>query len=297
MSDSNPNEATAPRAFETIVDKAWRAAQEITASDLSVEGAERLRDQAAAEFIDVLLTEPLFCPIWDTAEADETSIAPKLIERDGVDQIVLFDSEERMIAFAKEPTEYVVYAGRVFFRLATGQDTHIALNPGVAPSETVFHPETIDAIAELADAAEEEVEISADSPLTILPPDDASDNLLRALLARIAASSGIISEAWLFTAVQELESPPTEFDDEGEEPADPDEYRQLVIGVTSQEPRQPQEIQNLVSELGRIGLSSASTPFAVALFEPSDRLLAIARDVGLDLAGRSGEAARSATSF
>lgn len=281
--------------IETTIDQAWAAAQDAHRASLAPDEAARLQDRAAATFIDALLSEPLFCPVWDAESSDEESIAPKMVERDARDTLVLFDTEDRLASFAQEPTEYVALPGRAFFRLVAGQNVQIALNPDVAPSETLFRSETVGAIAELADAAEEEIEISADAPLTVLPPDDAPEALLRALLARVAAARSLVAEAWLFTAVQEIEPDALAEEDLDDDPAamafEPEEMRQLVIGLVGREPRRPAELQDLASELGRIGAAVSNAPFAVALFEMDDRLLHIARRVGMDVLGDTEGAA------
>lgn len=278
------DEATTP------IDAAWRQAMDAQERDGDPSETARLLDGAAADFIDALLSEPLFCPVWDLEGSHEESLAPKMVERDGVDTLVLFDAEARLAAFAGEPTDYVTLPGRAFFRLLAGQDAQIALNPGVAPSATVFSSETIDAIAELADAVEEETEIMPDGPLTVLSPDDAPDALLRALAARLAAAEPVVAEAWLFTAVQELDAA-----EEDARMEDPEEFRQLVVGLAAREPRRADALQNLASELSRIGVAAAPGPFTVALFEPDDRLLDVARGVGVALSGgRTGAPTRAA---
>lgn len=276
---------------ETAIDAAWRAAQDAHAGDDVAVEADRTRDTAAARFIDALLVEPLYCPVWDSEQASEEAISPKMIERDGRDVLVLFDSDARLAAFAKEPTEYVALPGAAFFKLAAGQDVPIALNPEVASSSALFAPETVDAIAELAEAVEEEMGDGGDAPLTILPPEDAPEPLLRALLARLAAARAVVSEAWLFTAVHEADDVEKDEATRGRDLDAPEERRQLVIGLRAQEPRTPSEIQSLVAELGRIGAAAAPGAFAVALFESDDKLLRVARDIGRDLGGEASRAA------
>lgn len=276
-------------APETVIDDAWAKAMAAQALDDDALSAAHQLDIAAADFIDTLLSTMLLCPVWDLEGSDEDSLAPKIVERDGIDTLVLFDTPARLEAFAAEPTEHVELPGRAFFRLLAGQDAQIALNPDVAESATVFSPETVEAIAELADAVEEETELTPDGPLTVLSPDDAPDPLLRSLAARLAAAEAVVSEAWLFTAVQEIGGT-----DEDGAADDPDEFRQLVIGLAAQEPRRADDLHDLASELSRIGEAASPSPFAVALFEAEDRLLAVARNVGLDLASPPGAPTRAA---
>lgn len=269
----------------SALDEAWEAAR---AAELAQEGDS---DAVAARFIDVVLNEPLFCPVWededDSAESGaaetgaEEEISPKMIERDGVDTLLLFDSEERLAAYVDEPTPFVALPGRMFFDLARGQGAQIALNLDVAPSSTVFSPETVDAIAELVAAADETLDISADAPLQVGPPANASEALLSALSARLAAARSVAGEAWLFSV-----SYPAE---------DGREVQHLVLGVVGVEGADGREQRGLAGELSRLGgvLLDDSTFLDVAWLVEGERLLGLARRFGVGLGG--GRDARDAS--
>lgn len=271
-------------AVLTVIDQAWAATRDAHAAGLSDQEAERRQDRAAGAFIEALLSETLYCPVWE--HDAEGGLQPITIEIAGRDAVLLFDTLERMTRYLREDADFEAWAGGDYFSLIAGDDeVQIALNPEVAPSATLFSPDTIEAIAELADAAEEEGEMLVDAPLSILPPDEASADLRLALSARIASARDVVAEAWLFTAAHPIE----ECVDDDEEAFDVaaedlDEARQLFVGLTAETPRRPAELQTLAADLDRIGAaSSGGRPLGVALFEPEEGILRLARGVGVDL--------------
>lgn len=157
-------------------------------------------DARAAKFVEALLAEPLICPVLDDDDALDSgeTMRPLTLEHDGRPTLLLFDTEDRLAAFIDTPTNFVALAGRSFFRLVKGSGAQVALNLDVAPSSTVFSPQTVDAIALLAEASEEEVEVGAGEALTVAPPSPPSEGLLRAMTARLAAD-GRVEEAWMIS--------------------------------------------------------------------------------------------------
>lgn len=184
--------AVAADEVETSIDRAWAAA-----------GAAP-SDVEAAQFLDVVLTEMLICPVWEETFEDGPNeddgpdgIAPKMLELEGVETLLLFDTEERLAAFVEEPTSFVALPGRAFFEMMAAEGAQIALNLDVAPSSTVFAPESVAAVAEIIDSAEEEIVFDPATPLDISAPADVSEEALTALSTRLAASTAL-AEAWLF---------------------------------------------------------------------------------------------------
>lgn len=181
--------------IETRIDAAWSAAADDPESD-----------EAAARFIDVVLAEALICPVWEEAddlEADSDAIAPKMVEVDGRDTLLLFDTEERLAAFVEEPTSFVALPGQSFFEMAAGRGTQIALNLDVAESSTVFDPDSVDAIAALVHDSEEDAALIDPRQLTVAAPGDVSEEVIAALGARLRAAGDAVTEAWLFDMLKQ----------------------------------------------------------------------------------------------
>ncbi|MEO1329859.1 MAG: SseB family protein [Pseudomonadota bacterium] len=265
---------------ETRIDAAWRAAQEAPDSD----------DVAAARFLDIVLAEALLCPVWEEShedddgadaldgasggEAERGEVAPKMLEIDGRDTLLLFDSEERLAAFSSDPTAFIALPGRNFFEMMAGQGAQIALNLEVAPSATLFGPETVDALAELAASAGEEIDLDPSAPLIVSAPTAAPTPLVAALAARLNAARDMIAEAWLAEFSEE---------DPGSEGA-PGPGRRLALCLRLPEGVDPEEGRDLAMELGRLGASFLEdSALDVALIRADDPILDAVRSEGFGL--------------
>ena len=266
-------EAAADASAEaaTRIEQAWSAAQE----DLHRDGARQVSDAAAARFIDALLAEPLICPVMDDVD-DEAGEAftPRTIMLGDFETMPLFDTEERLADFIDEPTGFVVLPGRAFFRMAAGAGAQIALNPGVARSETVFAPHVVAAVAELIDATEEEFDVDPDTPVEVAAPTMASRSLLNALTARVVAARSVIDEAWLFSARY----------GDGETA-----QTRLVLGLAPAADAPAGELRALSVEIARLWAVAAPesermAALDVAILRADDRLMRAARQVGLGVA-------------
>lgn len=225
-------------------------------------------DAAAARFVEALLAEPLVCPVLDDADEmeDGDRLHPLTIDHNGLPTILLFDSEDRLAAYIDDPTSFIVLAGRSFFRLAKGAGAQVALNLDVAPSSTVFSLETVDAIALLADASEEEVTVGAGEALTVAPPAPPAEGLLRAMTARLAAD-GRIGEAWLVSI--------------GGGDALAPRFDQALALL----PRMPGlDLSDLAADLGRLASSFADDErLDIAVAREGEPFLAAARRLGVGL--------------
>lgn len=275
--------ADAPDGAQTPLDAAWtaaRAAQEAAASEAEV-------DAAAARFIDVLLSEPLICPIWEDDPdgiAPDAPFTPKLIELDGTETFTLFDREERMAEAITEPTAFVALPGRAFVALAAQRGAQIALNRGVAPSATLLAPEALEALTDLIRATEEAAEeTELGGGFEVLSPGETPPALLNALAARLTVAKALIAEAWLF-ALEPVEDGAAAVEGALEE-------RRLVLGLLPHA-NAPAETEGgmraLVRELSRLGGVvmtnwDGAAPLDVAVLERDDAVLAAARRRGFGL--------------
>lgn len=280
-----PDSAPDPHP-ETRIDAAWATAQ-ATPDD----------DDAAAKFLDVVLSEALICPVWEEADAagaadggpegasegasgepaeggDATQVAPKMIEIEGKDTLLLFDSEERLAAFIEEPTAFVALPGRAYFEMLAGQDAQIGLNLEVAPSSTLFGVETVSAVGEILSGVAEEVSLDPGAPLIVSAPSAAPSGLVGAIAARLNASRAVAAEAWLATVSTE----------DPEAPGAPGADRRLVLVLRPADGVDRADLEGLAMELGQLGASFLEDqPLDVAVVEAEDALLVAARAEGFGL--------------
>ncbi len=237
-------------------------------------------DALAARFVEALLAEPLICPVLDDEDdpGAEERIRPLTLEHDGKPTLLLFDTEDRLADFIDKPTNFVALAGRSFFRLVKGSGAQVALNMDVAPSSTVFSPQTVDAIALLAEASEEEVEVGAGEALTVAPPAPPSEGMLRAMTARLVAD-GRVREAWLVSISSGGELTPR--------------YDQAL----TLSPRDAaSDLRELAADLGRLaGSFEDSERLDIAVAHDGEPFLAAARKLGVGLQIQGGREAEPTT--
>ena len=277
MTSDETNGGAAPDAPQTRIDEAW------------IEAGPTPSDEAAARFIDVVIAQPLFCPIWDEAdpeapteaspppgEEEGESIWPKMVEVDGASTLPLFDTEERLAAFVEEPTSFVALPGLAYFEMMAPQGGQIALNLDVAPSSTLFAAETVAAVAEIAAASgEDEIAFDAGSTLTVTAPQDVGAKTLQALGARLAAAGDLLAEAWLFDLTPMAEAG-------GADAAARHRVLALVGAAAENE-----ELRALGEEAARLAAAADpdAPPLEIAVARPEDQVLSRARTVGVGLLG------------
>ncbi|MEL6283386.1 MAG: SseB family protein [Pseudomonadota bacterium] len=246
----------AAQTVVTRLDAAWVASAEAPEDDA-----------AAARFIDVLLAEPLFCPVWSSEPDNEPAaddVQPKMVEIDGADTLLLFDSEDRLAAYVEEPTDFVALPGRAFFTMVAGQSVQFALNLNVAPSSTVLPVEAVASIAEFVGSNDDV--LSVDGDFEVQTPADLPEDLLGALGGRLLAASDLVEQAWLVAA---------------NTPAGPS----LILAMTPpQEGVDPDRLQALTEELGQLGGSLLEgDALDIAVCMPEDPIVRRIAQVGLRL--------------
>ncbi len=99
-------------------------------------------------FFDLFLNSHLYVPIVDSKDlpggADSVEpghAVPLIVEAEGNDYMMLFDTEERLHAWAQTKANYVVVAGHVVAEMSESP-LHWALNVG-SDSSKVFVPDEI----------------------------------------------------------------------------------------------------------------------------------------------------------
>jgi len=119
------------------------------------------KEQAA--YYNLVLNTRFYIPTVDdkaaagkaTVSKDDT-FSPLLLEADGKRYMLLFDSEERLSTWAKQPTPYVALPGRALAGV-TPPSLHWAMNVGTGYAKE-FVPEEIGWLREAARKADEEAQ-------------------------------------------------------------------------------------------------------------------------------------------
>ena len=204
----------------------------------------------------------------DDSEPVATARLKTLSLEDG-EVALAFDTEARFAAFIATPTEFVALTGADLARALARRGIGVALNPGVAPGETLLDAGALAWIAEHT-GAEVAVEEVPDGTL-IRPPTDPEAPLLEALGTRLAEMTGDqkighIAEAWLV----------------GTNTAVGGDAYLCVLRPASEAASLAGEI---AAELARIGQIRASRPFAVTVVEEDAPALVVARRLGIGLVG------------
>ncbi len=101
-----------------------------------------------AQYYDLMLNTSFYIPTIDeeakagkTEVSENDSIVPIILESDGKSYMMLFDSEERLTAWAKESVSFVVLPGHVIAEMST-PTLHWAVNIGTESSKE-FVPDEI----------------------------------------------------------------------------------------------------------------------------------------------------------
>jgi len=142
-------------------------AQELTELDIALKALRQNMDDAKGQskFYDIFLNASFFVPTLDEKEfkgdADalqEGQVLPLIIESEGNDYLMLFDTKERMQAWAEADVQWVDVPGHVL-AATTMPPLHWALNVGTEYSKQ-FLPDEIAWLKEVVErciaAAEKE---------------------------------------------------------------------------------------------------------------------------------------------
>ncbi len=118
-------------------------------------------DNAQAEFYDLILNGNFYIPTHDEGAAEGARaieendyISPVILEADDKSYMMLFESEERLIAWAKDPVPYVVLPGHVIVEMSTA-GLHWALNVGT-DHQKEFLPDEIEWLKGIVAKCQEE---------------------------------------------------------------------------------------------------------------------------------------------
>lgn len=127
-------------------------------------------------------------------EPEGDTITPRIFGLDEGPFVLVFDSEDRLAAFAAQAVPFAAIPGRVIAGMLAGQGLGLGLNLGVAPSEFLLPADAVDWLAETLGAEPEALEAR---PERFTPPGTLPEALLDALAARILAGGGLARRAAL----------------------------------------------------------------------------------------------------
>ena len=98
-------------------------------------------DKHQATYYELILNTDFYIPICDPGEDEQDSVVPLVFESEGKSYLMLFDSEQRLTAWAKKEVRHAVVAGHLLAEIST-PEIHWAVNFGVGKAKE-FVPDEI----------------------------------------------------------------------------------------------------------------------------------------------------------
>ncbi len=89
----------------------------------------RADDEQQAAYYELVLNTDFYIPICDPEAENTDSVVPLQFESEGKSYLMLFDSEERLTAWAKQPVRHAIIAGHLMAKIST-PEIHWAVNFG-----------------------------------------------------------------------------------------------------------------------------------------------------------------------
>ncbi|MEM0948946.1 MAG: SseB family protein [Pseudomonadota bacterium] len=126
-------------------------------------------------------------------EADGTRIVPRVFPLEDGPVVLVFDTEERLAAFA-DGADYAAMSGRSLAGLLAGRKLGLGLNLGIAPSSFLMEPGGVDWLADMLQGTPDEAETKI---VEVGTPVGLPEALLSAIDAKLAGLSGLARYAWL----------------------------------------------------------------------------------------------------
>lgn len=149
-------------------------------------------DAARLRFYERLADNELFVML--KAEAKEDRVEPVVFEMAELSCILVFDTEERLAAFAGQEVPYAALSGRAIAGMLAGQGVGLGVNLEVAPSSILLPSEAVDWLAETLGHAPEEVESRIKA---FHAPGGLPEALLEGLDVKLSLAGGLADSAFL----------------------------------------------------------------------------------------------------
>jgi len=149
-------------------------------------------DALRLQFYERLADSELFLLLED--EPTDDIAKPIIFPVEDQQFALVFDSEERLVAFSRTPTPFVSLSGRMIAKMLNGQGIGLGVNLSVAPS-SILLPDT--AVAWLARTLSVKPETAQAKPVAIYAPSAIPEILLTSLDTKLATMAGVAKAAYL----------------------------------------------------------------------------------------------------
>jgi hypothetical protein len=149
-------------------------------------------DAARLPYFERLADSELFLLLEKEAEGDR--ISPEVFETDEGQFVVVFDREERLVAFTGRAAPFVALSGRIVAHMLSGQGMGLGVNLGVEGYENLLDP---DALTWLLQTLEHAPQHEEDVPAELAPPKGLPEKLLGALDRKLPSAVGLATSAHL----------------------------------------------------------------------------------------------------
>ncbi|MEH6360247.1 MAG: SseB family protein [Amylibacter sp.] len=149
-------------------------------------------DALRLQFYERLADSELFLLLED--EPTDDIAKPIIFPVEDQQFALVFDSEERLVAFSQTPTPFVSLSGRAIANMLNGQGIGLGVNLSVAPS-SILLPDT--AVTWLAKTLSIKPETAQAKPVAIYAPSAIPEVLLTSLDTKLAAMAGVAKAAYL----------------------------------------------------------------------------------------------------
>lgn len=153
-------------------------------------------DTARLKFFDRLAEAELFLMLAREAEGDQ--VEPELFDVGDARFVLVFDTEDRLSAFAGRAVPYAALSGRSIVGMLAGQGIGIALNPEVAPSSILLPNDAVDWLAETVSQGPSEAEAR---PEQLNAPSGLPSGLLEAIDTKLRTTTGLARRGYLAEVV------------------------------------------------------------------------------------------------
>ena len=128
---------------------------------------------------------------------DNGAVTPTVLELSAGRMILVFDRIERLAAYLGGPQPYVSLSGRALVEMLKDQGLGVALNPDVGAPYFL----SAAAVSWLAEATSDGPSVVPARIVSVMPPKEMPEVLLRAIDARLATTGGLATSAYLVGVV------------------------------------------------------------------------------------------------
>lgn len=152
------------------------------------DGAARLR------FYERLAESELFLMLKNDADETADRITPEVFDLGEERYVLVFDREDRLVAFTGQETPYVAVSGRTVATMLAEENIGIGVNLEVAPSSILLPHAAVTWLNEVLGNLPDEVEAKV---VEVHPPARLPEELISALDSKLAMATGLATAAYI----------------------------------------------------------------------------------------------------